>query len=553
MLIPRRADLLAFAIIAITGALVFFGALATGYTADDFDLLGQASSPEYRISDPIAAGTGRYFRPLVILSFRFEQRSAPENPAFLLHLSNLLLHVGSGLCVYWIGRSLTAKHRASLGLALVFLLHPAHVTNIYWISARFELLSTFLYLICLLGFIQYLRSGQPISLAISGASLAGSLLSKESGVTAPAVLLAILWLMLGWAPPGEAIPRDRTRCAAVVLSGFAGLTLLYAGSLYLHFYQGRTPAGIISLREAVKTLVATPLFLVYPNHSSEFVAIYHTHPWVIYPGATLAAAALFFIGWRVCRRGRRNLLLAGALAALPVIPAGLLALLGNGVSSRLVYLPIAMLCLAAAFLLRAIPALEPKLSLFAYLTLPVLAAASLHYGNVWVQNYQLTQRVCQEFRTFAADTPANQQIFVLNVPADAGGMHVFANDFNPAMNFCLNGGFGHLARLRWAGELTNENGLFEREIVAVDPGPAGEYQFHLTATGAYVWFFMRMQPGETIHIDPLEVKIDAVREDGTATGYSISFFEPDAPAQGTFLYFNGKDLERLGGQGGQDG
>jgi tetratricopeptide (TPR) repeat protein len=119
---------------------------------------------------------------------------------FGYHLVNLLLHILSGILVYFISRNLFLlglkrvenPNLLSLLCAVIFIAHPIQVNTVTYIVQRNEGLASFFYLLCLLLFIQgALSKGGVKLLLLLGVAFAFfcSIFSKEIGFTLPIALI----------------------------------------------------------------------------------------------------------------------------------------------------------------------------------------------------------------------------------------------------------------------------------------------------------------------------------------------------------------------------
>jgi tetratricopeptide (TPR) repeat protein len=120
------------------------------------------------------------------------------------HLTNLLIHIGSALLVFFLLRLLL---RLNLGDAyreyedwiaffgaLLFGLHPVNTMAVTYISQRFGLLCTFFYLLSLYLYLVARPSGKRVLYALSLLSCILSMKSKENSFTIPFVVLLFEFL-----------------------------------------------------------------------------------------------------------------------------------------------------------------------------------------------------------------------------------------------------------------------------------------------------------------------------------------------------------------------
>src|SRR5207247_4861133 len=107
------------------------------------------------------------------------------------HAVNLLLHVANTLLLFlWLLRATEAKWRSAL-VAALFALHPLHVESVAWISERKDLLSTLFWMLALIVYTDYAKTGR-ISRYFFALLLFGiGLMAKPMLVSLPCVLLLL--------------------------------------------------------------------------------------------------------------------------------------------------------------------------------------------------------------------------------------------------------------------------------------------------------------------------------------------------------------------------
>jgi hypothetical protein len=183
---PDRTRLTLAAIAAVT-LLTYAAALTAGFTADDFFILARlkAANGLQHATSYFRAGFFDYYRPVAFISHAVDWTLWGAE-AFGFHLTNVLLHTGSTVLVWALGRRLL-DGAAAVAAALLFALHPGSHEAVYWIAARFDLLATFFTLLALL-----CLSGGTIGGRIAGwAAFGVALLSKESAISL--LIIAPAW------------------------------------------------------------------------------------------------------------------------------------------------------------------------------------------------------------------------------------------------------------------------------------------------------------------------------------------------------------------------
>jgi hypothetical protein len=107
------------------------------------------------------------------------------------HLTNLLLHLANVVLVFVVFRKATGQELLAGFLAALFAVHPLHAESVAWISERKDVLSVFFGLLCLSQYVNYAQRGRLRSYLLALAFLTLSLMSKQTLVTMPFVMLLL--------------------------------------------------------------------------------------------------------------------------------------------------------------------------------------------------------------------------------------------------------------------------------------------------------------------------------------------------------------------------
>ena len=193
---PWQLNAMIFVFLMVATVALYAGDLRLGFFAVD--------DPQYVVDNPWIRGltfenlrhifTTPYFAnysPLHLFSYLLDYVLAGPNP-FAFHLSS---NVWGGLVagfVFLSALALTGSHVVAIAAGALFVVHPAHVEAIAWISSRKDLVAAAFALPSLLAYLCYRRGG-PTARRWYIASLVLFLLAvagKLSVATFPAVLLA---------------------------------------------------------------------------------------------------------------------------------------------------------------------------------------------------------------------------------------------------------------------------------------------------------------------------------------------------------------------------
>jgi protein O-mannosyl-transferase len=109
----------------------------------------------------------------------------------------LLLHVANTLLLFlWLYDATGAKWRAAL-VAAFFALHPLHVESVAWITERKDVLSTLFWILALIAYTRYAKTGRISRYTIALVLFGIGLMAKPMLVSLPFVLLLIDYWPLG--------------------------------------------------------------------------------------------------------------------------------------------------------------------------------------------------------------------------------------------------------------------------------------------------------------------------------------------------------------------
>ncbi len=180
-------------VLAILTGLVFWPVLTTPFIQDDYVFLERALEP-HRLPERFTELRSLHsLRPLSTdVPFTFLYALFGRN-AVPFHLLGLVIHLLAARILWGVLLAAGVSKRAtSLGTVL-FLFHPIAVWVLMWSSCMQELMSTAFGLLCLLLGLKAIDARRVWLLAaLAGVSLAVALLSKETAVVFPGILVILL-------------------------------------------------------------------------------------------------------------------------------------------------------------------------------------------------------------------------------------------------------------------------------------------------------------------------------------------------------------------------
>jgi hypothetical protein len=283
-----------------------------------------------------------YYRPLMLISLALDRAVFGISSA-QAHIHSLLWHLLAVAGLYAVIARLFGPALAIVGAAL-FALHPVQVEVLALVAARNDSMAAALSFLALYAVLDADASFRKS--AAAGALLLLALLSKESAVLMPLVLLGLDFAR--FRRPG---PWQRYVGLAVAIAIYVGMRLVVEVGGALVPQKGN--------------------WLLIARHGGEIASLYASllvWPWPLTPARfvhylppvhdTLAGALVFLalVVWALWRGRERVFVVAGLAWALAAFLPSLAATLDKGLlGERYLYLPVAGLGLALSAGLRSVP------------------------------------------------------------------------------------------------------------------------------------------------------------------------------------------------------
>lgn len=342
-----------------------------------------------------------YYRPLFLLWLLLNHTLFGLSPLGW-HLTTVLAHLTAASLLYALAREWLNDARAAALAALVFVLHPAQVESVAWVSGVSEPLTAIFLLGGLLAYVKFDRglpgSRPRVWLAVSLLAYFLAMLSKETAVILPVLVFLYAWNLGKPARAGSA-SRVVQAIGSCLLYALPLAAYLLLRSFALH--------GLLHSQMKVSlgtALLTTPsLAWLYLKHLffPLDLALYYDTPYVEHPGLTsfllpLAGALLaaVVLGWWGRKPGlaRACALWMAAALALPLASAALFPHF-DLTHDRYLYLPIAGLALLLGEGCHRLPSPLPGARPAAVAALALLLAGStLLYERSWADDLTLYRR-----------------------------------------------------------------------------------------------------------------------------------------------------------------
>jgi Tfp pilus assembly protein PilF len=147
----------------------------------------------------------RHYRPLTFTTYCFAWVLG-GGATWMFHIFKILMHFGVAFFLFLIWRNLFSKkgwlptdkiqpEGAAFAIALIFAVHPACVETANYIAATTSLQCTLFYVAAVYAFMKYRESRTFGRMALTLGLFAGSVLTKEEGVSLPAVLFLVAFFL----------------------------------------------------------------------------------------------------------------------------------------------------------------------------------------------------------------------------------------------------------------------------------------------------------------------------------------------------------------------
>jgi tetratricopeptide (TPR) repeat protein len=131
------------------------------------------------------------YQPITMLFYAIEYKVGGGN-ASIFHINNILLHIINTYLVFVFIRKISPKSiLVAIITAAFFAIHPMHVESVAWIAERKDVLYSFFFLLSLIIYSNFLKSGKLKHLIFTGIFFLFSCLSKSAAVILPLVMLLL--------------------------------------------------------------------------------------------------------------------------------------------------------------------------------------------------------------------------------------------------------------------------------------------------------------------------------------------------------------------------
>ena len=311
------------------------------------------------------------------------------------HLTNVILHTAATYLLCVLVEKFSRDKGTAVIAGLLFAIHPVHLEVVAWASAASEMLLAVFVLGSLLC---YMKSREGHSerrwLIMAWLFYAGALLSKETAVIMPVMILALVWLE----PDAQQNLLSKSSESLKAAVPFALMVLVYFAIRWYVFgtehYESFNKLGIATMLWTIPLVICFYLkLLVFPFRLSPLYDVPDVQSAAqmifILPVLLITAIGVaIFVWWN---RDRSRVIPFACLWSLWLIPALYLRAFSSDkkVGDRYVYLASIGFCILVAAAIRRIriPARQTFAGPIAQVTATLLAAVVLIYGTLSQETY----------------------------------------------------------------------------------------------------------------------------------------------------------------------
>jgi protein O-mannosyl-transferase len=294
----ERGSVLAAAMLVAVVFACYANSIGNGFVFDD-EFLVPAYSRAWSFSHLVQTLLDSY-RPVRNASYAIDFFIWGSRP-FGFHLTNVLIHAGNAVLVFFLIRRFAVKSGTAFLAALIFAVHPIQTDSVSYVSGRRDILFALFYLAAFHAYLSYRASRSRSFFALFLGFWALSLMSKEMAVSLPLVIFIWNFCELWGEGNGSWLARSFQAAKRAFGKDKWLYTLLAAASLGFGFYvifflraSGR--AGGAGLEYWGGSLYAT-LLTVIRVYMWYFKQLIYPTPIAQYFGAFDISTSL--LDWRV--------------------------------------------------------------------------------------------------------------------------------------------------------------------------------------------------------------------------------------------------------------
>lgn len=427
----------------ILSVLIYSQTLNTFFLSDDFDRIYYIKN--HGIFGVWTTAPEIFFRPIISITLFIDYVIWHLNPLGY-HLTNVIFHAVCSFLVYILSILLLNKTQLpqkkirliSVIAGFIFLVLHSHVEAVSWISARADIVVTFLGLAAFCFYLLYKQSYKLFHLSISYLLFLGGLFSKESALIFPGfIFLYELYLTFNDKHQQPSVYKAFSKVFYLPVFystawliyfplRYLGLGKLlggYGSDVHLNF------SGFVIFQGFYSSLrvIIPPLPLSNPLYWQIFFCLFMAGIFgfikncykreKIYP--EIANLTLFILGFWV-------------VSILPFINIGVS--MDDTQSERFLYFSSAFFSILIAVVFGTLLNKHQFISILLISCFSIVSLNQLYLSN---QNWKIASQISKQTIESLKSLKENQGMFIMNLPDNFKSAYIYRNGFYPAIKlFC---------------------------------------------------------------------------------------------------------------------
>lgn len=409
MIFPERASAKTLTamimFVALVACAAYGNTLFNGFVFDDeYQVLKNPWIRDFRhlptiFSSEVWAFKGdavsNYYRPLLHVTYMITYNLFGYSE-YGFHAVNVLLHAAVSALVFLLVHTILSRQgvryatAASLAAALIFAVHPIHTEVVAPIMSLTDLLLTLFYVAVIWLHIKFVGRAWYLSM-LTAVLFACALLSKETAITLPAVLLSYDYFIEKRVSPLSAL-LVRYVPYVIVAAAYLAVRSAVLGSfapIDRHPDLSRLQCILnifpLAIQYGYKLLVPLHLNAMYEFHPLRSI----TEPRALLSILIFVVALALFVWWA---RHSTTIAFGLVLTLLPLLPAFYIRAIPYPFAERYLYLPsVGFVLILAEFVARsfASPRMARTLPLVIAALVCLYAIGTIQRNTVWKDNFTL--------------------------------------------------------------------------------------------------------------------------------------------------------------------
>ena len=423
----KYKDGLVLLFFSIAGFLIYSGNITDYYLCDDFGAL--ILTKKYMFY----SGEGT-FRPFNTFIFYLCELIAYEAPWFH-HILNILVHILNAYLVFKIAEYLFKFHKKfnensdtpdfiPVFAGLLFLISPVHTEAVVWISGIYAASAAFFILLSFLFYLKFYDKQKKIFLFYSLTSYSLSLLTYESGMILP--LLILIFELFYCTKAFHKINFKNISLFFLILTGYIIVRILYIGELFGGNFTSKIQSNFMFSVLIENLAYYTYRLFCFPTYNNYLVLLMIL--------LVIAAVICFFIISFTKQKIKLLtlslfVLLSSYLLIIPVIPLEICYT--NFQGGRLIYLPFAFISI---FIIIVLSGIFKRLISFAILIL--FFCINIFYVFQENRNWNKASVISENIVNEINKIDSCENLIIINLPDNLNGAYMFRdNTFERVIKF----------------------------------------------------------------------------------------------------------------------